>query len=146
MFLKGLSSDILTEQTISMTWIDRWKKRHSDSRTIKAGKSGSVDVEIVQEWKEGKLKEILFAYRHDDIYNADETGFVWLLLPDNSLGFIGVLHHGGMQPISRIIVLVDANMSGTDELSLIVIGKSKNPRAFRNVTVPVECHANKKSG
>ena len=64
----------------------------------------------------------------------------------NFLGFIGGSHHGAKQPKSRITALVGANMSGTDKLPLLVIGKSKNPRALKNVTVPVENHANKKAG
>ena len=143
-FLKGLSVDAATQQTVSMSWIDRWKKRHGVSRIIKAGESGGVDIEIVRDWKEGKLQGILSTYRHDDIYNADETGLFWLLLPDNSLGFTGGLHHAE-EPKSRITVLVGANMTGTDKLPLMVIGKSKNPRAFNNMTVPVEYHSNKKA-
>ena len=127
-----------------MQWIDRWKKRHGVSRIIKAGESGGVDVEIVREWKDGKLQSILSTYQPNDIYNADETGLFWLLLPDNSLGFTGGSHHGAKQSKSRITVLVGANMTGTDKLPLLVIGKSKNPRAFRNMTVPVDYHANKK--
>ena len=144
-FLKALSVDTAAEQTISMQWIDRWKKRHGVSRIIKAGESGGVDAEIVREWKDGKLQSILSTYQPNDIYNADETGLFWLLLPENSLGFTGGSHHGAKQPKSRITVLVGANMTGTDKLPLLVIGKSKNPRAFRNMTVPVDYHANKKA-
>ena len=144
-FLKGLSVNAVTEKTVSMSWIDRWKKRHGVSRILKAGESGSVDIEIVRDWKEGKLQEILSTYRHDDIYNADETGLFWLLFPDNFLEFIEGAHHGAKQPKSRITVLVGANMTGTDKLPLLVIGKSKNPRAFKNVTVPMEYHSNKKA-
>ena len=46
---------------------------------------------------------------------------------------------------NRASVLVGANMTGTDKLPLLIIGKSKNPRAFRNMTVPVDYHANKKA-
>ena len=143
-FLKALSPDE-TAETISMSWIERWKKRHGVSRTSKAGESGGVDLEIVREWKEGKLQEILSTYRAEDIYNADETGLFWLLLPDTSLGFTGQSYHGAKQPKSRITVLVGANMDGSDKLPLYIIGKSKNPRAFKNVTVPLQYESNKKA-
>ena len=53
--------------------------------------------------------------------------------------------HGTKQPKTRITIFVGANMDGSDKLPLIVIGKSKKPRAFKNVTLPVEHTANKKA-
>ncbi|XP_061188445.1 tigger transposable element-derived protein 4-like [Saccostrea echinata] len=42
--------------------------------------------------------------------------------------------------------MVCANMDGTDKMPLLVIGKSANPRCFKNVrSLPVEYHANKKA-
>ena len=72
-------------------------------------------------------------YKPNDIYNADETGLFWQMLPENSLGFIGKKAHGSKQPKKCITLLVGANMSGTDKLPLLAIGKSKEPKAFKNV-------------
>lgn len=130
---------------LAPAWIDRFKKRYGLGRITKAGESGGVDTEVVEEWKSGKLREILKNYEPKDIYNADETGLFWLLLPDNSIGFIGQSHHGAKQPKSRLTVLVGSNMDGSDKLPLLVIGKSKKPRAFKNVEVPVLYEANKKA-
>jgi len=44
--------------------------------------------------------------------------------------------------------MVGANMTGTEKLKLLVIGKSLNPRAFKNVkkeSLPVIYEANKKA-
>ena len=49
-------------------------KRYGIVRVQKAGESGGVDIEVVREWKEGKLVEILKSYSLKDIDNADETG------------------------------------------------------------------------
>jgi hypothetical protein len=38
----------------------------------------------------------------------------------------------------RITVLVSANMSGTEKLPLLVVGKSQRPRCFKNTVPPVE--------
>ena len=67
------------------------------------------------------------AYQHDGTYYADKTGLDTTQLK------------------SCITMIVGANISGTDKLLLLVIGKSKNPKAFRNVTVPEEYQANKKA-
>ena len=120
-----------------MAWVDRFEKRYGIVRVQKAGESGGVDIEVVREWKGGKLVEILKSYAPKEIYNADETGLFWLLLPDNSLGLAGERHHGAKQPKSRITVLVGANMDGSDKLPLFLICKTQRPRAFKNVKVPV---------
>jgi hypothetical protein len=45
----------------------------------------------------------------------------------------------------RLTALVCANMSGTDKLPMFVIGKSQNPRCFKNVkSLPTEYVTNKK--
>lgn len=48
---------------------------------------------------------------------------------------------GGQHSKERITVLVGANMDGSEKLPLLVIGKSKNPRCFKNIkskAVPYE--------
>lgn len=68
-----------------------------------------------------------------------------MMLPENSLGFVGEAHHCKKQPKSRVTLLVGANMEGSDELPLLVIGKSAKPRAFKNMKVPVTYLSNKKA-
>lgn len=131
---------------INMAWIDRFKHRHGIARIQKAGESAGVDVEIVRVWKEGKLQDVISRYEAKDVFNADETGLFWRLLPDNSLGFKGTVYHGSKQPKTRITVLVAANMDGSEKLPLFVIGKSAKPRAFKNLSkVPVDYTSNKKA-
>ena len=140
-FLHIFEPDVTNE--LSPAWIDRFKKRYGLGRTLESGEFGGVNTDVVNEWKDGKLREILENYRPDQIYNADETGLFWLLLPDNSIGFVGEKYHGTKQPKSRVTVLVGSNMDGSDKLPQFVIGKSHKPRAFKNVKVPVEYVANK---
>lgn len=46
----------------------------------------------------------------------------------------------------RITVLVVANMTGTTKKKLLVIGKSKNPRCFKNVKrLPVDYQSNRRA-
>ncbi|XP_061169489.1 tigger transposable element-derived protein 4-like [Saccostrea echinata] len=67
-------------------------------------------------------------------------------MPDKTLEFKGVDCHGGKSSKERLTVLVCANMSGTEKIPLFVIGKSKNPRCFKNIkTLPTSYEANKKA-
>ena len=63
----------------------------------------------MKEWKVGKLKEILKLFEPENIFNADEIGLFWPLLPEKSLGFIGTKQHGGKKNKTRITALVAAN-------------------------------------
>lgn len=42
-------------------------------------------------------------------------------------------------------MLVGSNMSGTEKLPLLVIGKSAKPRAFKNKEVPLGYKSNRKA-
>jgi hypothetical protein len=55
------------------------------------------------------------------------------LFPDKTLEFKNVSCHSGKLSKDRLTTMVCANMSGSDKLPILVIGKSKNPRCFKNV-------------
>ncbi|XP_038076054.1 tigger transposable element-derived protein 4-like [Patiria miniata] len=133
-------------EKLSPSWIERFKARWGIGRVHKAGESDGVDRAVVTDWKEGKLQQLLEKYQPEDIYNADETGLFWQLLPENSLGFKGQSHHRRKEIKTRITLLVCANMDGSDKLPLYAIGKNKKPRAFKNVChLPITYTANKKA-
>ncbi|GFS03162.1 tigger transposable element-derived protein [Elysia marginata] len=62
------------------------------------------------------------------------------------MDFKGQECHGGKAPKDRITVLTCANMDGSHNLPLFVIGKFKTPRCFKGVRkLPVEYQANSKA-
>ena len=62
---------------------------------MKIGECGGVNKTTVEpQWKNTELKQILEKYEPSDIYNADETGLFWQMLPENTLGFVGKKAHG----------------------------------------------------
>ena len=54
-FAKELGYDTLP----SLAWIDRFKKRHGIGRIQKAGEAAGVNTDVVEEWKNGALQDIL---------------------------------------------------------------------------------------
>jgi len=127
-------------------WINRWKKRWRIGKIQKVGEAGGVDLEIVDEWKEGKMTELIRKYKPRDIYNCDETGLFWAMLPEKSLGFVGHQQRGAKQSKCRLTLLVGTNMDGSDKMKMFAIGKSQKPRAFKNVkNLPVRYAANHKA-
>lgn len=96
-------------------------------------------------WNE-KLPNILQVSSPGNIYNADETGIVYKMLPDKTMEFKDVNCHGGKNKERRITAKVCANMSGTDKLPLLVIGRASNPCCFKHVkSLLVENYSNKKA-
>lgn len=83
----------------------------------------------MNEWLK-RLTSILKSYKANDMYNADETAIFYKLIPEKTIEFKS---KGGKRSKNRLIVMVCSNMSGTDKLPLLVIGKSARPRCFKNV-------------
>lgn len=133
------------EFNCSRSWIERFKKRHGICSGKIAGESASVDMETVQQWLNEKWPKIRENYQDNDIYNADETGLFFKLTPDKTLKFKGEKCVGGKLPKQRITVLVAANFTGREKRKLLVIGNSRNPRCFKNRTLPVKYTSNRKA-
>ena len=70
-------------------------------------------------------------YSPGDILNADGTGLYWKCLPDKSLSLKGERSSGGNRSKDRITVLVYANISGSEKLPLLVIGRLQSQGASR---------------
>ena len=113
-----------------------------------SGDSGGVDQEVVKTWKQ-RLDSLINEYSFDDIFNCDETGLFYEALPTKSLVQKGDSSHGTKVPTDRLTILLCSNMSGTEKLIPMMIGKSKKPRCFKNIKyvseLPVTWKNNKKA-
>jgi hypothetical protein len=88
----------------------------------------------------------LESYELCDVYNADETGLFFNVLPDRILVYKGETCHGGKHFKDRLTVLLCDSSDGSDQQVLIVIGKSSKPRYFKDVKkLPIKYHANSKA-
>ena len=76
------------------------------------------------------MNEIINNYDSNEIYNCDETGMFWRLLPNKTFYFekdsrkIKKSH-------DRVTVLLITNWNGNDK-DIFIIGKSQNPICFRS--------------
>jgi len=85
-------------------------------------------------------------YPKEDVFNMDETGLFYHLMTDKTLSFKGEKCSGGKLSKERLSVALCANMSGTEKMEPIVIGKYEKPRCFKNVTnLPCVYEFNKKA-
>ena len=131
--------------TCSRGQIDQWKDRHNIKFGKIVGKAKSVNTSEVTDWLKKVWQTLKANYCDDDIFNLDETGLFFHSRPDKTFRFHFEKCRGGKLSKERVAVLVGANLSGKKKIKLMVIGKAKNPRCFKNVkTLPVTYENNKK--
>ncbi|CAM4834399.1 unnamed protein product [Rotaria magnacalcarata] len=111
-------------------WLEKFQIRHNIHYRVISGESASVDLTTVEEWKK-RLPLRIDQYDPHDVYNADETGLFFKALPDRSLVMAKEKCKGGKKSKERFTVLLCTNMTGTDKLKPLVIGKF--PTTIRRV-------------
>lgn len=145
----------LTDFKASNGWLEKFRKRHNVTFGAVSGEGASVDQATVDDWK-ARLTQHLKDYPDPkDRYNLDETGLVLRGLPDKTMRVKGEgirLRERRRVKVAkkskeRITVSLMCNQAGEFEKP-IVIGRCKNPRAFKHVkprspSFPVVWHFNK---
>jgi hypothetical protein len=130
----------------SVGWLDKFKARNGIVQKVMSGESASVPEVDYEDYCRNVLPSLLAGYNPNDIFNADETGLFFKCLPEKTLAFKSENCHGGKRSKVRITVMVGANMTGTEKLKLLVIGKSAKPRCFAGVkSLPVDYKNNNKA-
>ena len=119
-------------------WLARWRRRENISWGKPAGESGEADLPAANAWLRDVWPSLTAEYMSDSIYNADETGLYFRALPEHTFVFKNDKAKGVKISKERITVLCCASLAG-ERQQLVVIGKSKKPRCFKNVKkLPVQ--------
>lgn len=66
------------------------------------GEAGQVNLEALQHWQRTVLRRELELFSPEDIYNVDETGLFFQLLPNKTLAFRGKTFYVSFLPPSLI--------------------------------------------
>jgi hypothetical protein len=77
-----------------------------------------------------KVRQLAAEYNPDNVLNMDETGLFWKLIPERTLATQA--GSGGKKSKDRITLAFTISASGKKE-QVWYIGKSKNPRCFKNI-------------
>ena len=72
-------------------------------------------------------------YSADQIFNCDETGLYFKMLPGHTLASVYNQPDGTKKAKDMVTINACANASGIIKLPLLLIGKGKNPRCFRKL-------------
>lgn len=127
-------------------WLQKFKFRHGIRCLKICGEKLSSDVSAVEPFKEKFLNAVNeMGLTEEQIYNADESALFWRTLPTTTWVHSEENSAPGRKiSKDRFTFMPCANAAGTHKLPLLVIGKSKNPRAFKNFELPVVYKSTKK--
>lgn len=116
----------------STGWLEGFKKRFQVSSRVRHGEAGSTSASAEQEMR--SLQTVAGEYEEDNVYNMDESGLFWRMMP--SRGLSSQSQPGLKKDKARITFVLATNATGTDRVPVWFIGKAKTPRALRNISVP----------
>lgn len=138
--------NITSDISFSQGWLRSFKNRHGIRQLSISGEKRSADSDGATKFCttfEKVIKE--HELTPDQIYNGDETGLYWKCLPTKTLaGNEETSATGFKLNKERLTVLTCANASGRHKIKLLVIGKSKCPRALKGMQhLPVSYRAQK---
>ncbi|XP_003740248.1 jerky protein homolog-like [Galendromus occidentalis] len=131
----------------SQGWLGKFKNRHGIRELEVQGERMSSDVEAAERFV-SEVNGLLHdgAFDLDFIYNPDETGLFYKALPSRSLAARNERTAPGHKSSKeRVTAMVCANATGRHKISMLIIGKSRNPRCFKNIRIPVEYRAQKRA-
>lgn len=128
-------------------WLHRFKKRHGVTMKKVCGEKRSADHDAAAEFVEEFARFIAKEHRTpEQVYNADETALYWRCTPKRTLATEDEEAPTGLKASKdRVTILGCSNAAGTHKCKPMVIGRSKKPRALKNVKIyPVIYRGNKK--
>lgn len=130
----------------SSGWLQKFKDRYGIRQLNICGESLSSNAEAVEPFKAKIIQKINeLDLQLDQIYNADESGLFWRMLPHKTLAHGGEKSAPGRKSSKeRITFMPCANASGSHKMKLFVIGKANKPRAFTNSVLPVSYKGQRK--
>lgn len=123
-------------------WARNFVKRNSIDSVRLHGEAGSVNKEAIKEAME-ELRALCAKYPARLIFNVDETGLQWKLMPRRT--YLSNLEDRktargskGMFFKDRLSTIMCANTDGTAKVDMSIIGKAKGPRCFNDTPSPLK--------
>ena len=128
-------------KTFNASYGYQWRfcKRFGIKSLAIAGEKVSANVVSADEFV-SSFNELTDGYSLDQVFNCDEIGLFYKMLPGRTLTTIHSDPSGTKKSKERVTINACSNASGSIKLPLLFIGKANNPRCFRGIdksTLPV---------
>ena len=109
-------------------WYESFANRHGFRGFATHGESGDAQMEGTEE-RVVAIKAKIASYSLDDVYNMDETAYLYNLIPDKTIAQHRI--EGGKKDKTRITLALTYNATGTDRVELLILGHAKKPHCFK---------------
>ena len=99
-------------------WLHRWKKRHGIRHVIIVGEKLSADDGAAKDFVVQKFEKLVTEHNlvADQIYNVDETGLNYKMLPKKTLAAKNELVLGTKLAKDRLTIATCSNASGNHKM------------------------------
>ena len=118
--------------TASLGFQHRFCTRFGIKSKALSGEKLSADVVSADEFLP-EFDKLTEGYSLHQIFNCDETGLYYKMLPQRTLTSMHTEPSGTKKPRERVTINACANASGSIKLPLQMIGRAKTPRCFRGI-------------
>jgi len=128
---RGESTDFVASEG----WLWRFSKRHGIRQLLVQGEKLSSDQPSATSF--ASSFQMFIEENHytlNQIFNCDETGLYYKMLPEKTLvSSFEKAADGRKKQKERVTINACSNVLGTIKLPLLLIGKYKNPRCFKSI-------------
>ena len=127
---------MIVHWTVLLPPMGGWKSRYGIRETRITGEADDVSVSAVRSWIE-RLPELVKDYKLEDVWNMDELGLFFKLLPDKGLIEKTKSKKGGKKSKVGLTAAFFVNAAGQKVDEPAIKWKSKKPRCFRNMKIMI---------
>lgn len=124
-------------QQASAGWLEKFKKRHGIRCLALMGEKASADLPAAEDFKNSFAD--LFRegnYDYVNVYNADESGLYWRVLPEKTLAFQDEKQADGSKlHKERLTIMVCANSTGCHKIPILGLVRVGARGAFQRSPV-----------
>lgn len=125
----------IEEFSASDGWYQNFLKRKSLKQKSTIGTEQKINEKTTSNCRQEDLKNILQKYNPENIYNYDETGIYYELLPNKAICKSTTETKFHLNSKKRLTLLLACNFTGSKKLTPVVIGMSKSPRCLKELKV-----------
>lgn len=115
-------------------WLQRFQNRRNIRSNTRHGEAGSLSTDADEEMI--RIRQVINKYSAKDIFNCDETGLYWRMIPDRSLTTCSI--PGKRKDKARITLHFCTNSDASERLPIWIIGTAKKPRVFQAAGINIE--------
>ena len=113
-------------------WLWGFQKRYGLTSQFTCGEASKVNESAANYWLT-LFEELKKKFSSRDIFNMDESGIFYNLLPNRTLSYKGEKCHGGTRSKERLTAVFVCNSDGSEKFPVWVIGKWENPRCLKDL-------------